>query len=179
LHMPIALVSEPIRRVFIQKVSEKVNKGESILHFIITLSAAMALMLFFPFIIVEFYGEWLFQFVLGDKWILAGTVSKIIFPWIFMSFIITPLSSLYVIFRKQEIWLRFQLILNMSLLIVFLLAFFYAIEVFTLLKTLTIVNVIFNFFIFGNLIFLTKRYDTTPITVSQLINRENYDKLSK
>ena len=159
IRMPVDLISQPIRQVFIQKVTEKVKHGDSILRLFILLGIAMGLSLLPFLILVELFGEQLFALMLGAEWTQAGNIAGIIFPWVFMSFIINPLSSLYIVFRKQAHWLRFQVALNVLLLAVFFGSHFMALEAAILLWIVTAINVLIYGLVIVHLVSLTVQYE--------------------
>ncbi|MFC1574688.1 lipopolysaccharide biosynthesis protein [Gemmatimonadota bacterium] len=165
MRLPVDLLSQPIRLVFTQTAAERLHRGEPLFPFVGLLAGIMAAAMIIPFMVVEVYGETLFSVVLGERWRAAGTIAKIICPWIMMMFIITPLSAIYTVFRIQGIWLRFQLALNLCLLAYFLWAFLHPVPMPVLLGTLTGINVLVYLFILGHILYLTKRHDSKRIRI--------------
>jgi O-antigen/teichoic acid export membrane protein len=48
------------------------------------------------------FGGELFVFVFGAKWLLSGELASIMSPYIFFSFIVSPLSYYFVAFDKNK-----------------------------------------------------------------------------
>jgi len=159
IHMPVDLISQPIRQVFIQNIEEKVRRREPIGGMVGKLCVALALPLIVPFVLIELYGASIFGFVLGARWQPAGVVAGIVFPWMFMMFLINPLSSLYIVFRKQADWLKVQLILNIGLIGIFLYGHRAGATYHGLLWAISITNVIVYGFVLVHLLLLAQMYD--------------------
>jgi O-antigen/teichoic acid export membrane protein len=55
-----------------------------------------------PFALLFFFGEELFAFVFGSDWTRAGEYSEIMAVWLFLNFIISPMSFLPVLLKRQR-----------------------------------------------------------------------------
>ena len=55
-----------------------------------------------PFAVIYFFGTELFTFVFGDQWMISGRLSEIMAPWLMLNFIVTPLSTIPLVFNKQK-----------------------------------------------------------------------------
>jgi O-antigen/teichoic acid export membrane protein len=55
-----------------------------------------------PFTILFFFGRDIFSFVFGANWDLAGYFSEILAVGTFFNFIISPLSNLPIVLKKQK-----------------------------------------------------------------------------
>lgn len=102
LKMPLIFIGVALGQVFFQKCAVKVNAKEDIVP--IMRKAVKTLMLFsiVPFTIIFFFGEELFTFVFGEEWRGAGRFSEIMTPWFMMNFIVSPISGIPVILRRQK-----------------------------------------------------------------------------
>lgn len=102
LRLPLVFVGLAIGQVFFQRCAEKINNGEDILPMISRAVKTLALMSIIPFTAVFFFGEEMFAFVFGDAWRGAGTYAEIMTPWFMVNFIISPVSTLPLILRRQK-----------------------------------------------------------------------------
>jgi O-antigen/teichoic acid export membrane protein len=59
---------------------------------------------------IYLFAEQIFTFVFGNKWTEAGQVASVLAPWLFLNFISSPLSPIFIIINKQEIMLIFSII---------------------------------------------------------------------
>ena len=57
-----------------------------------------------------------FPVVLGKKWELAGQYAQLMLPMTFFTLIASPLSSMYIVARKQNIYLRIQIAFLLSVI---------------------------------------------------------------
>ena len=102
LRLPLVFVGLAIGQVFFQRCAEKINNDEDILPIISKAVKTLFLISIIPFATVFFYGEELFAFVFGESWRGAGTFSEILTPWFMVNFMISPVSSLPLILRRQK-----------------------------------------------------------------------------
>jgi len=62
-----------------------------------------------PFLIIFFASPPLFPFVFGDRWAEAGLIGAALVPWLYVNFITSPISMLFVVTRRQGIQLWFAI----------------------------------------------------------------------
>ena len=62
-----------------------------------------------PFLIIFFASPPLFPFVFGDRWAEAGLIGSALVPWLYVNFITSPISMLFVVARRQGIQLWFAI----------------------------------------------------------------------
>jgi O-antigen/teichoic acid export membrane protein len=101
LRMPFSLIGSSFSQVFLQKISveDKTRLYDICLNFI-----KKVLIFIFPlFLFIHFYSESIFKLVFGPNWITAGQIVSILSPWIFLNFLTSPLSNIYIVLQKQEI----------------------------------------------------------------------------
>jgi O-antigen/teichoic acid export membrane protein len=108
-HMPITIVANSVRRVFLQKAAEIYNRGRGLGFAFLMSTGALALMGAIPLAVLWFFGQPLTSWVLGDKWSGAGRFLEIISPWLFMLWVTAPSNPVFVVLRKQHLWLSIQI----------------------------------------------------------------------
>jgi len=108
VQVPMTLVGGSLSQVFFQKVasSNKVNLHTIVKKFIVRASLAAAPM----FLIVYFFSVDIFIFVFGENWKLAGESASVMAPWLFINFISSPLSTLFIVLNRQEVMLMFSIV---------------------------------------------------------------------
>jgi O-antigen/teichoic acid export membrane protein len=119
LAMPSALIGNSISQVLFQEASkEKQNTNYINISFYSTLKKLIFISL--PsFFILYFIVEDLFAFVFGEEWKIAGTYAKILIPLFAISFIVSPLTILNQVNKKNKLGMQWQiglLFLYMSIL---------------------------------------------------------------
>lgn len=116
VNMPMNILGGAISEVFFQKVSEAKNgkHPEEIKTIVEEVYDKLILLGVLPMLLLLILGEKLFTFAFGINWYISGTYVKILIPWIFLVFLSSPISTLYMIFDKQRVWLTFSIILLIS-----------------------------------------------------------------
>ena len=111
LGLPTSLISGAIGDVFFQQASaEKIKTGTAKITFVKTFKKLICIsfLIFFP---IYWVIEDLFIFVFGESWAIAGLYAKILTPLFFIQFCISPLTTMNVIFKKNEVSLYWQIVL--------------------------------------------------------------------
>jgi len=102
MKIPLSVVGSSIGQVFFNRVSEMANLGESAIPLILKTTQTLLLLCVVPFTIIFFFGEEIFAFVFGQKWAMAGTFGELLVPYLFFNFMLSPLSTLPIIFGRQK-----------------------------------------------------------------------------
>lgn len=107
-----------------------------------------------PVILVLFFGQPLFAFIFGTKWLMAGKMAQYIVLWFFFQVLIGPVGFMLDIKQK----LRFELGWNVILLIFRMSAILVGIlinDLFLMLILITVVSVLMNLFLLRYVLKLT------------------------
>ncbi|HBF87992.1 MAG TPA: hypothetical protein DDX39_05045 [Bacteroidales bacterium] len=152
LKMPGALIGKSISQVYFQEANkERIEKGNAVKTFEGTVKKLFFIS--FPiFLLLFFFVEDIFAFVFSEKWRVAGQYAQILIPYIFVNFIVSPITITNSVFEKQKVSLIWQLGMLVLTLFVFWLAWTYSFEIKTLLYILT------GIFTFYYLVFLLILY---------------------
>jgi O-antigen/teichoic acid export membrane protein len=124
LSLPISVISRAVRDVFRQRANEDYIKyGNCISIFKrllirLTLLGAVATVAIFAVI------PWLFSFVLGQQWVIAGQYSQILLPMMMVNFISMSLSGVFIVVRKMRISMYWQIYYTAITIISLLIGFF-------------------------------------------------------
>lgn len=102
LQLPIGIVGASIGQVFFNKVAQTVNDGESALGILRKTVLVLFLLAIVPFTVLFFFGAELFAFVFGENWEKAGEYSEIMSIWFFVTFIVSVVSTLPTILKRQK-----------------------------------------------------------------------------
>jgi O-antigen/teichoic acid export membrane protein len=71
----------------------------------------LVLLAIIPFLVVFIFSPFLFSFIFGAEWRIAGEYAQIMTVMFFLSFIVSPLSNMFIIAEKQKIDLIIQILL--------------------------------------------------------------------
>ncbi len=102
IKVPTGFIGGSVSQVFYQKASEKYANNEEIKPMVIKMLGSLALISAPVFALIILFGPNLFAFVFGEGWREAGEYAQILSPWIFLSFIISPISQIPIIVNKQK-----------------------------------------------------------------------------
>jgi len=100
--LPVTLISASTYQVFSRKVTESVNENKDIYPLVLETIKKLLIIGLIPFTILLIFAPWLFDFVFGDSWRVAGEYTQLLVPYIFLVFIVSPLSYLPILRNKQR-----------------------------------------------------------------------------
>jgi O-antigen/teichoic acid export membrane protein len=157
IQLPMSLIGGSISQVFFQKVSS--SKKED-LYPMVKKFIVKVLMIASPvFLFIYLFAEDIFVFVFGENWKLAGTSASVMTPWLFLNFVTSPLSTIFIKLNKQEILLIFSIFY--MILPLGAIAMFYHLGFIELLKIITILmSTMLLIFIFLLLYLIQKEHKT-------------------
>lgn len=121
LAMPVGLIADSVIQVFYPKANEAHHKGQPLQKLIFKTTIGMALVGFFPFLIIAIYGPSLFEFVFGAGWNNAGIYAQLLSAWVYLGFISRPAITAIAILNIQKSFLLFEIISTAAKFIVLLL----------------------------------------------------------
>jgi len=113
LRSPLTIIGNSFSQVFYQKAAEMHANGKNFLNLVDKTVKKLALIAFPIFAVIIIFGPDLFALVLGDKWYVAGVYAQYLTPWLFISFVVSPVMQVGVILQKQGALLMFSLIGNL------------------------------------------------------------------
>jgi len=112
IQLPMSIIGASIGQVFLKTASEK-KYEKRLLSYTIKISKKLFIYTI-PFIIILLlFGKYIFRFVFGSQWEIAGIYSQILALWALVWFVANPISSNYAILNKQNIGLILSII-NLS-----------------------------------------------------------------
>lgn len=107
LQAPMALINAAVAQVFYQRLAS-VRRGTmlTIVRKAIVRSVVLGAV---PFALIYLLAPWGIPFLLGQQWRLAGQIAQILVPWLFMNFITSPISTVFVVVRRQFTMLMYAI----------------------------------------------------------------------
>jgi len=102
LKAPVGLIGNAIYQVFYQKASESLKKGREIQPMVKKIYLNLFLIGFPIFALLFLFAPPIFTFVFGEEWKISGDIAQILMPWIFLNFMVNPVSCLAIIMNKQK-----------------------------------------------------------------------------
>jgi O-antigen/teichoic acid export membrane protein len=107
IKLPMTLMSGTISDANFQEASELPRR--SIRRLYRRRAGRLALAVVVPLGLLALFGPALFELVFGAEWRVAGTVTRILAPGLFLQFVFTPFCSLFTVLRRQDIYLWWSL----------------------------------------------------------------------
>tara|TARA_Y100000768_G_scaffold388106_1_gene382206 strand:+ start:1355 stop:2788 length:1434 start_codon:yes stop_codon:yes gene_type:complete len=116
VNMPIMLLGHSLGKIFYSEAATNLNKG--VLSNSISNYFKILFHLALPFIFIcLFLAPSIFTAIFSHQWSEVGYIVQILSPWLFITFIAAPLSSIPTIYYKQELELKFNSIILIGRLI--------------------------------------------------------------
>ncbi|WP_338449638.1 oligosaccharide flippase family protein [Niallia oryzisoli] len=109
LRMPLTLIGSSISDVFRQKAVEEIIAKGNCKNIYIKTFCSLFFLASVPFVLLYIISPWLFSFIFGEEWRVAGDYARLMMPMLFFQFITSPLSSLFMIMEKQKLDLIWQI----------------------------------------------------------------------
>lgn len=99
---PIHLISSSVQQVFSRSITEQFNSNKDIHAFTVSVFKQLATFAIIPFAILLVFAPELFEFIFGNEWREAGVYSQILTPFLFLVFIVSPLTYIPLLLNKQR-----------------------------------------------------------------------------
>lgn len=122
--IPIGVIGQAVYDVFRQRANKDYVKYGNCISIYKRLLIRLIFLSAFASIAVIAFLPWIFTFVLGEQWEIAGHYSQILLPMIMLSFISMPFSGVFIIARKMKTALYWQIYYTAITIISLLAGFF-------------------------------------------------------
>ncbi|MFG6121496.1 lipopolysaccharide biosynthesis protein [Thalassobacillus sp. B23F22_16] len=110
LNIPSTLIGKSVGDVFYPRISEAANKGENLTKLIKKATITLAVVGILPYSLVVLLGPWLFTFVFGQDWTIAGEYARWLSLWVFFMFINQPSIRALLVLNAQSFHLKFTVL---------------------------------------------------------------------
>ena len=157
LQAPIGLINSAIAQVFYQKLS-RVEPGD--MHRLVKGTIIRSLLIaIVPFGLIYITAPWLFLFLLGPQWDMAGGIARALTPWLAMQLVTSPISTVFVVTENQGRMLVFSVFFAA---IPLALLYFAPWELLTTLTALGAAMAVMLVFMMGMALQAAKGFDAHP-----------------
>lgn len=102
LFAPSALLGAAIGQVFYQKASEVYQNKGNLTQLVKKVMGTLCLISLPVFLAVALWGDDIFAWFLGENYRIAGEYGRYLTPYLFLSFIVSPIAQLPLIVNKQK-----------------------------------------------------------------------------
>jgi len=106
----VSIVNQAVKQAYIQKSVSILESNKTTRKALIKLTFVLMVIGAPLFIAIYFLSADIFSMIFGETWLEAGKYAKILAPWLFTEFIITPAAASYLVLRKQSLLLYIQIL---------------------------------------------------------------------
>jgi O-antigen/teichoic acid export membrane protein len=146
LNKPLQIIGNAFGQVFYQSATEKFNNKSDLYTFTLKTVKTLALISAPFFLTVIIFGKPIFSIVLGNRWAEAGMFAQILSIWLFFRFILSPITQIPIILKRQKTFFLFGLLYNITMPVTILVTTLLTLNIVIVLITFTLIGV-FNFII--------------------------------
>ena len=90
LTLPKSLISQSVGKVFFPRIAALAQQGKDLQPYIVKATGGLALIGLLPFGIVILFGPWIFSFIFGSEWFIAGEYARWLSLWLYFTFLNVP-----------------------------------------------------------------------------------------
>lgn len=109
--LPSTLIGAAIGQVYLREASRRAHGPQSATRSFDKVALTLGVVSAIPFALLLGFSDDLFAFMLGQTWREAGVLAAAISPLLWVRFIASPLSSVFLIYKRQRELLLWQLML--------------------------------------------------------------------
>lgn len=102
LKAPLYLIGASLSQVFLQKATEVHNQKGDLQVMVRKAAGGLVLTALPIFTLIYLAAPALFSLVFGERWRVAGEYARILSPWLFMNFVVSPLAQIPIITNRQK-----------------------------------------------------------------------------
>jgi len=159
LGIPISLIGSSLGNVLYLKLSETANNDKNIAQLIFKSTLYLTIVAVIPFGLIILLGPWIFSFIFGSDWIIAGEYARWMAVWLYTDFINIPSIKSLPVLSEQRFLLIFM-IFSLLFKILGLLAGFYFFESdIVAIALFSIVGALANLVLIGITYIKSRRFD--------------------
>ncbi|MEC7265705.1 MAG: oligosaccharide flippase family protein, partial [Bacteroidota bacterium] len=155
LSIPAVFISLAVSQVVFQRISQMVIRRKRITPLLITLTSLLSLISILFIIVIENYGEPIFQLIGGSEWITSGVYAKTLVYAASSMLIFSPMGKVLIALKKFKINSLWEIGKFSAIALLFFLEF-ESIEQY--IKIYSIIIVLFYFLYGGIIIYQAHKY---------------------
>lgn len=142
---PIAIINSPVNQVFFNNASKLHHQNKNLLNLVKKTYKGLAVTACIIFLLV-FIFSFGFEFIFGEQWKEVGLYVRICIPWLFLTFINSPISSIIVILNKQKSFLKYEVVLLIFRFLSVFMGYYLFNNIIVSIALLSAVGILYNTF---------------------------------
>lgn len=123
--LPSTLIGNSIGQVFFQKLSEVRGDGSLAYEVFRNTFKKLAIIGFLIFCPTFFVIEYIFVWVFGEQWEIAGKFAKFLTPLFYVRFVFGPISLVNIVYEKQKLALLCQIMIMCGYISILVLTWYF------------------------------------------------------
>ena len=145
VRVPVQVFGHSLGQVLVQRFSNDLNHNRPVRPLLLKSLGLLFAIGIVPFGILMVFGDWIFTKYLGETWAMSGHFAQFIAPWLFFTFMVSPVSFIPTLYRRQQFYFYLTLSGNALTLLAVLLCGWLKTPFETVLIILTGYYVLYNF----------------------------------
>lgn len=125
INLPLSLIGKAVGDVFLSTASKLYREQGECQAIYRKTFRVLLLIPIIPFIFLFFFAEDFFAFIFGEEWRIAGTYTRLLIPALYLQFISSPLSHMFIIAKKIKLEFFIQSVILFLSVISFVFGFYY------------------------------------------------------
>lgn len=140
--LPVALIGAAVGDVFYAESASKKNNPKELLRISNKILKPLFLLGILPMIVLAIFSPWLFTFIFGEKWLMAGEFAQIIVGVAFVRLLFTPIFWVFLVFEKHGMYLFVTAMRVSGVILAFLAASFFEFTTHQAIMIYTVIMVV-------------------------------------
>src|SRR5699024_7760322 len=159
MNIPVQLIGKSVGDVFYPRISTAANNNENITSLIKKAVISLAIFGFVPFGIIFLIGPWIFAFIFGQEWLIAGKYARWLALWVFTIFIYQPCIRTFPVISAQGLHLIYTLLTLAVNVISLVIGFYFFTDDLISIALFSISGVIVNIILIFITLNLSQKFD--------------------
>jgi lipopolysaccharide exporter len=111
LYQPSKFISQAVADVFFNKASELNNRNRSLTELTFSTYKNLFILGIIPYMILMLWGPEIFSFIFSSEWESSGKIAGYLCPWMFLVFVGSPISGIFLVDKRLRLSFNLNLIL--------------------------------------------------------------------
>lgn len=107
--MPSTLIGQSVASVFYPRITDALHAGEDVYKLLIRATLTMSIVGIPPFSLIVILGPWIFSFVFGENWAMAGEYARWLALWSYFAFLNRPSVAAIPCLGLQRFFLVYEI----------------------------------------------------------------------
>lgn len=159
LGVPANLIGKAVGDVFYPRITSAAHSKENLFRLLLKATVSLALVGLIPFGFVIIFGPWLFAFVFGEEWFMAGEYARWISIWMYFMFMNSPCNKAIPVLSIQGFYLIFTICTAVLRFFALFIGYYLFSSDLAAIAFFGVAGAIVNIFIISLILYLSKSFD--------------------